>query len=294
MKKIKISGSNIFLSIIFILLLLYTLVTLFPLFWGVLTSLKSPEEFRLNIIGFPEHWEFGNYSYVLSSFSVTVTDSSGFPIEFGILDMLGNSILYVIGCSFFGTLVPCVMAYLNTKFDYKFNKVIYTIVIITMILPIVGSAPSELRILRALGMYDTIWGLWIQRSHFLGMYFLVFHAMFRGLPRDMSEAAYMDGASEMTTFLKIMMPLAKNAFFSVMLVLAIGYWNDYQGPILYMPSHPTLATALFDLSFSRANELNNVPMRMAGCFMLMLPVLILFLCFHNKLMGNLTMGSVKE
>ena len=163
-----------------------------------------------------------------------------------------------------------------------------------MILPIIGSAPAEIDLFRNLGLYDSIIGNWIQKFHFLGMYFLVFTAAFEVIPKDFAEAAYMDGASEFKLFTKIMFPIVSTVFTTVLLINFIGLWNDYQTPMLYLPTHPTLAYGVFDLSRTTINELNNVPARMAGCVILLVPILIIFIDFRKKIMGNLTLGGVKE
>ena len=168
------------------------------------------------------------------------------------------------------------------------------IVLITMIMPIVGSLPSEIHVLHSLGLYDRIIGIWIQRFSFLGFYFLVFYAVFKTVPHEFAEAAYVDGCSEWRVMISVMLPLARNTFFLVMLIRGIEFWNDYQAPMLYTPSWPTLALGVFGLTQTNLNEMNNVPMRMAGCFILVVPILILFIAFHNKLIGNLSMGGIKE
>ncbi|MCL2751610.1 MAG: carbohydrate ABC transporter permease [Firmicutes bacterium] len=280
--------------VLLIVLVIYTVVLLLPLFWGLFASLKSVDEFRLNIIGLPKDWAFDNYPFVLRTFEKEVTTRAGEQRVVGTAEMFLNTVLYVGGCSLLSAASPFLMAYLNVKFKYKFNNVIYGVVIVTMMLPIVGALPSELRLLNLLKIYNTWYGIFIQSMGFLGIYFLVFHASFRTVSNELSEAAYVDGASEFRAMIQIVMPLARGAFFTVLLILSIGRWNDYQGPLIYLPSHPTLAVGLFDLSRSLINDLNHVPMRMAGCCMLMLPILVLFMLFHKKLMGNLQFGGLKE
>ena len=183
---------------------------------------------------------------------------------------------------------------MEERFNFKFNAVIKGIVIVTMILPIIGSAPAEIQLLRDLKLYDSIIGNWIQKFHFLGMYFLVFSAAFEVIPKDFAEAAYMDGASEFKLLTKVMFPMVSTIFTTIMLINFIALWNDYQTPMLYLPSHPTLAYGIFDLSRSTLDGMNNVPTRMAGCVILLVPILIIFIAFRKKIMGNITLGGVKE
>ena len=279
--------------VLFRCMLIYVLFLVYLMFWGINTSLKTVGDFNDNVLGLPSQMTFDNFTTIFNNFYVRVNEN-GVLVPKYIEDMIINTILYALGGAFIQTFVPCVVAYAVTRFNFKFNAVIKGIVIITMILPIIGSAPAEIELLRNLGLYDSIIGNWIQKFHFLGMYFLVFTAAFEVIPKDFAEAAYMDGASEFKLFTKIMFPIVSTVFTTVLLINFIGLWNDYQTPMLYLPTHPTLAYGVFDLSRTTINELNNVPARMAGCVILLVPILIIFIAFRKKIMGNLTLGGVKE
>lgn len=279
--------------VLFIMMLIYVIFLAYLMFWGIITSLKDVGEFNDNILGLPKELTFNNFFTIFSNFYVRV-NVNGVLVPKFVEDMIINTLLYAVGGAFIQTFVPCIVAYAVTRFDFKFNAVIKGIVIITMILPIIGSAPAEIELLRNLKLYDSIIGNWIQKFHFLGMYFLVFTAAFEVIPKDFAEAAYMDGASEFKLLTRVMFPMVSTVFTTILLINFIGLWNDYQTPMLYLPSHPTLAYGVFDLSRTTINELNNVPARMAGCVILLVPILIIFISFRKKIMGNITLGGVKE
>ena len=278
-------------------LILYSVSLLLPILWGLSTSLKTDLDFYLNPFWLPDgwfwNWQWSNYSYAFMNFVVKVEAGAGFRIIY-MEEMFLYTILYALGCAFFQSFVCCVVAYMVVKFDYFFSKVIYTVVIVAMILPIVGSLPSEIQMSRALGFFDTIWGMWIMKSHFLGMYFLVFHAMFRGIPKEFADAARVDGAGNFQVLFSIMMPLVRNTLFTVILLNFIGYWNDFQVPLIYLPSYPTIAYGLYLFNFSTINSLSTIPMKITGCMIMMLPILIVFLIFRNRLIGNISIGGLKE
>lgn len=295
----KIKGRvKIFNSIFFIVLCLYAVSMFILILWAILASLKTENDFMHNSVFLPEgppwEWVWGNFPYVIKYFKVETQAYNRMPITVYLGEQIYNTILFAVIGSFISTFVPCIIAYATSKFDYKFSKIIYSTVIITMILPIIGAYPSELAILNRLGIYNRIWGNWIQRANFLGLYYLVFHATFRGVSKEFSEAAYVDGASEFRVMFGIMLPLIKNIFFTVMLVKFIEAWNDYQTPLLYMPAYPTIAYGMYILGQSPDNDLSNVPMRMAGCIMMVTPIVILFLIFKDAMIGNLSMGGIKE
>lgn len=278
------------------ILIIYCVCLLYPIFWGMLTSVKDINDFRNNVLGFPKK-EFGfafeNYPFVLQRFKADATyNEIGFDV--GLSGMLQNTLIYVLGSALMSTIVPCLVAYVCAKFPWKISKVLYTIVLVTMIIPIVGSYPSEIVMLKNLGLYNTMHGALIQKANFLGMYFLVFHATFERLSNDFSEAAYLDGASEFVVMTKIILPLVKNIFFTVFLIKFIEYWNDYQTPHLYFPGYPTLAYGSFYMSTRYIDGLETVPMRMTSCIILVIPILILFILFSERLMSNISMGGLKE
>lgn len=291
--KVKLSPLVI---LAFVVLIIYCLCILSPIFWGLLTSVKHIDDFRNNVLGFPRK-EFGfafeNYSFVLERFHADAT-YQGQSGEVDLAGMLVNTLQYVIGSALASTIVPCLVAYVVAKFPNKVSKILYAIVLVTMIIPIVGSYPSEIVMLRNLNLYNTMHGAWIQKANFLGMYFLVFHATFVRLSNDFSEAAYLDGANEFVVMTRIILPLVKNIFFTVFLIKFIEYWNDYQTPHLYFPGFPTIAYGSFYMATNYRGGLAYVPYRMAGCIIVVIPILVVFVLFSERLMSNISMGGLKE
>ncbi len=288
---------SIVMLILGIILVLYSISLVVPIVWGMLSSLKTKGEFRNNLFGLPGgwpwNWAWENYGSVFRTFAIPVEAGAG-SRDVYFLEMMWYSLLYAVGCSFAATFVASIVAYLVAKFPYKFSKVVYTIVIVAMILPIVGSLPSEIQMARALGFFDHIWGLWLMKANFLGMYFLVFHGVFKNVPQEFSDAAYVDGAGNLSVLFRIVFPIVKNTFFTVLLLNFIAFWNDYQVPLIYLPNFPTAAYGLYWFTSASLQSNSNVPMRLAGCMTVLVPILVLFLFFSNRLIGNITIGGLKE
>ena len=282
----KKSGNfSVLMLIAGIVLGIYVISLIIPFIWSLLTSFKGRYEFDDNIFGLPQT--------VFNAFAVRVESGAGFRTVF-LEEMFLYSILYAVGCAIAGTTTQMVVAYLCAKYRYKFSKVIYTVVIVVMVLPIVGSLPSELQMANRLGIYDTIWGMYIMKANFLGMYFLVFYANFKALSNEYADAARVDGAGNFRVMISIIFPLVRNTYFTVFLLNFIGFWNDYQTPLIYIPNWPTVAYGLYSTFQSTSGDLSNVPVKLAACLMMLIPILIIFLIFHNRLMGNITVGGLKE
>ena len=297
-KTVKKDKFSALFIVTFCILAIYVISLMMPIIWGVFTSLKDQTEFRNNVLWLPKgwiwNWHWDNFIKVSNGFyeTVTVIGVGRRKVYFG--EMAVNTLLYAGGCALLQTMCPCIVAYLTAKFDFKFSKFINILVLMIMVMPIVGSAPSEMQILKKLQFYDNMWGMWICKFSFLGLYYLIFYGAFKNISKDFSEAAYVDGASEFRVMFSIIMPMVLNVIGTVFLIKFIDFWNDYQTPLLYMPSSPVLARGIFRLSQDLQGEFATIPFRLAGCMLLALPVLILFIIFKDKLMNNMSMGGIKE
>ncbi|MDY5441712.1 MAG: carbohydrate ABC transporter permease [Candidatus Enteromonas sp.] len=291
-KSHKSGRFSVLSTFVLVLLILYSLSIVLPLIWMVLTSFKSRIDYMENVFGFPTQFHFENYQIAFDNFSQTYV-RDGVVYTATIYEMLFNSLFYAIGGSFLGTLAIFLMAYAAARFDFKIGKVIYGIVIVTMVLPIVGSLPSAIQITRALGLYDSYAFLWISQFNFLGVHFLLFYEALKRIPRDYDEAGYIDGANNFTIMTRLIFPQVKGTFATIMLIKFAGLWNDYNITMEYVPNIKTLAFGLYEYSQSYKAVISSTPMRLAGCCILAIPVTIFFLIFHKKIMGESDEGGIK-
>ena len=278
--------------VMLVVLVLYVISLIVPFVWGFFTSFKHYLDFINDPVGLPKEWVW-NYGTVIQKYYIAVTnDKVGTKLVY--LDrMYINSLLYAVGSAIVAGIVPCITAYLCARFRNKFSGLLYSIAIVTMILPIVGNMPSQIIVSRTLGLYDHIWGMWIMNASYLGLYFLVFYNVFRALPKDFTEAAKIDGAGNVSILFRIVLPVVRNTLFTVILIKFIDFWNDYQTPLIYLPSSPTTAYGLYWMSKTTENGMNSVPMRLAASMMIFIPILIIFLLLQKRLLGNLMVGGVK-
>ena len=282
--------------ILFVFLFLYTLSLLFPVLWALLATFKTPLEYEFmgNTTGWPTSFNFDNYVTAYRNFYVSVYDASTDSYTyFYMFDLFGNSLLYSFLCGLAATITPCLVAYAVARFDFRFSKVIYSIVIITMALPIVGALPSEIQMTKALGVFDTFIGLFIMKANFLSIYFLVFYAQFKSIPMAYSEAAKIDGASNFRIMTQVVLPLSIGTIMTVFLLNFITFWNDYQIPMVYLPSHPVAAFGMFEFQNVMTTELANTPTRLAGIFLMAAPIVVIFAILNKRLMVNLSVGGIK-
>ncbi len=320
--KKTVTVTKVVFVILFVVLALYALIMLSSLLWGLITSLKSSNDFENfgNVIGFPNIsvegtpyagipsgrdalLKLANYKIVLEKFVITRRavyyglgpEQIVHTCKAGFGELLVNTLLYTVGGALIYALMPALTAYLCAKYPYKLSAILVVVYTLMMCMPIVGSTPFELTFLRNTGLYDNIIGNYIQKMTGSGMYFFVYLAYFKGTSETYREAAQIDGASQLRIMTTIYFPLAIKIIATVFLIQFVALWNDYQTPLLYLPTHPTLAYAVYYVSYEAFEPaLYHTPPRIAGLMLLAVPIVILFAIFKDKLMGDISLGGIKE
>lgn len=279
--------------IFFIFLLVYSVSFLIPLFWTLISSLKTRLDFRMDPFGLPKTIAWQNYATAFRSLYITVEAGLGTRNVY-LWEMVFNTLAYAVGATLCSTLAHATVAYVCAKYSrFKITKILHTTVIVTMLLPIVGSLPSEMQVVKTLGLYNNLFGSWIMKASFLGSNFLIYYATFKGIAWDYAEAAFIDGASHSRVMFTIMVPLAKNVILGLMLLGFIGFWNDYNMSMIYMPNIPSIAYGLFRFQFSKGQEASSITIQLAGCTIVMFPLFVLFMAFRKQLIGNIAIGGLK-
>lgn len=279
--------------IVFVILIIYVVVLLIPLIWGLFISFVSRDaysDYLHNPLTLPTSYSFMNYINGFNDFNIKPVGSY---VEQNIFEILGQTLIYSVSCSLAATIVPCICAYASARFNFKFGKLIYGIVIATMAIPIVGNLPSEIVVAQRLNIFDNLWLFWIMKANFLSIYFLLFHSIFKGIPMAYTEAAKIDGAGNFKIMINCIMPFSLGTMGIVFLLNFINFWNDYQIPYYYLPSYPVVGTAVFNFSL-HTEKFGGIPQLIAMIFIVAIPIIVLAIIFNKKLMGNLSDGGIKE
>lgn len=282
-----------FYVVVFIALVIYVAVLLIPLIWGLVISFMTRDaysDYLHNPLVLPNDYSFENYLNGFKDFKIKPVGSFQ---DQNLIEIFGQTVLYAFSCSLAATIVPCVCAYACARFHFKFGKIMYGIVVVTMAIPIVGNLPSEIVVAQKVGTFDNIWLFWIMKANFLGIYFLLFHSIFKGVPTAYTEAARIDGAGNFRIMLSCVMPFALGTVGIVFLLNFINFWNDYQIPYYYLPSYPVVGTAVFNFSL-HFEKFGGIPQLIAMIFIVAIPIIILAVIFNKKLMSNLSDGGIKE
>ena len=280
-----------FALVFYIIIWIYVASLLIPAIWVFVNTFKDSLEFRFNRFGLPETFSLENYVNVFSKMYIQNVDPPYEKIYVPQLMLNGfsYSILNVISTN----ICNCMVAYGCTKYKSKFGSFLRAFAIVTMILPLVGSLGATLRLYRALGLYKNFLGIILAHAGWGGTTFLLYCGVFKGVANDYRDAAFVDGAGHWRVFVTIMLPMIKTSIVALCILGFINSWNDYMTPLVYLPNYPTIAYGLFTFRNSKDSLVSQIPMQLTGCVVVMVPIIILFTCFKNKIMGNLAIGGLK-
>ncbi len=278
-------GEKALFIVMFSIFVLFAISFIFPFLWVLINSFKDAGEYTHNYVGLPQNWTFDNF---INAF--TFKDAS--THYFTIFQMLGMSVI-IAGI---GTIVTIFTsscaAYVLAKYKFPGRSIIWGVVIFSLIVPIVGSLPSQIQLMKALGLDGTIIGCIFLYSGGFGMNFMLLYSFFKSLSWTYVEAARIDGASDFRIFFQIIIPMAKGPIVAISVIQLIGLWNDYLTPSIYLPKMPTIAVGLKYLSDTMVQKANYT-MLFATIILTLLPILIVFLCFQKTIMENTSVGGLK-
>ena len=276
-------GEKVLYTVLIVVFSLYSVSLLFPLFWAILVSLKTHEEYMINSpFALPEQWVFKNY---LTAFSTLEVNGATFP------GMIVNSLWYAVGSCVLNIFVCSMTAYIFARYEFKGSRVIYNVLLIIMLMPIIGNGPAIYRVYSRLHITNSPFFL-ISTAGGIGINFLYQEAFYRNVSWSYAEAAFIDGANHWTVFFRIMMPQTLGIVSTLGIMQFIQYWNDYSTPMLYFPELPTLALGLYQYEIKMIRGA-NMPVYFAGLVLSMLPVLIIFAFCQNSIMEREALGGIK-
>jgi multiple sugar transport system permease protein len=267
--------------ILHIVLILASIGFTFPFLWMLFTALKTPAELLKGTAAFlpaDPQWE---------NFKTAVT-----VIPF--LMYLKNSLIIVI-LVMLGTLFSATTAaYAFAKLEWKGRDKWFVVMLATLMIPLQVILIPTYIMYAKIGWLGTRLPLIIPAFFGGGAAFYIFmlRQFFKGIPKELSESAIIDGATHLQIFVKIMLPLCKPALITVMLFTFMATWNDYFGPLIFLsnPDHWTLALGLraFQLQYGGRFDL-----MMAAALLIMLPTLVIFFFAQKSFIEGITFTGIK-
>jgi multiple sugar transport system permease protein len=278
MFEMRSTGFKIFFIISLIVIGLYVF---FPLYWMIITALKSPSEaFSRNPTFFPTRPTLNNFKNVL--------------LDARIRTYLKNSLFVSILSSIFATLLAAYAGYSFSKYRYRGRKTLMYLILSSQMFPYVVLLLSIYLIMRAFGLLDNYLSLILSYITFtlpIGTWTL--KSYFDQIPNELIEAARVDGAGRFTIIHRIMFPLAIPGMVSIAIYGFVWSWNDliYSLTLITSTNKRTLAPGLI-LNYLGEFQAKWTEM-MAASIMVSIPVAIMFIFLQRFFVRGLTAGAVK-
>jgi multiple sugar transport system permease protein len=260
-------------------LLLGCLIALLPLMVVFISSFKSEKEFyNTSIFTLPGKFIIQNY----------IDAINGGQMLHGFLN---TAVILVVSCA--GTiLIGSMTAYVLSRFNFKFNSFVNTLFLLAALIPTVSTQVATFQIISALHLFNTMGSniLLSMGTDVISIY--IFVQFLNGIPRDLDEAALMDGASFFKIYWSVIFPLLTPAIATVLIIKAVAIYNDFYTPFLYMPKKGlgVISTSLFRFIGPYNAHWQVI---CAGVVITIIPTLIIFLFLQKYIYNGLIQGSVK-
>lgn len=275
MKRIRLPN-----IIAFILITLHIGVVIFPFIWMFLSTFKTNPEFMKSVWALPSQYNWSNY------ISAWGTGALG--------TYTLNSIIVTLSSVFIIVIVATLAGYALGIFRLGWLGKIEVVLILAMTIPAYTSLVPIVETLRTFSLLDTRIGLILPTVAFnIPVSVFIMRSFFVTVPRDILEAAKMDGANELQQFFQVVMPLAKPSMFTVAIINVIWVWNDFLFPLVLINS-PKLKTLPVGLKDFVGEHVTNYPVMLTAILIASLGAFIIYSIFQKQVIGGLMGGAVKE
>lgn len=267
-----------------VLLVALSIVFVFPFLWTVTSSLKQPYEiFNFPPTLFPAVPQWKNYAIV-------------FQIA-PFFRWIVNSVFVVVVGTTGVVLTSSIVAYSFARFKYRGRDAIFLVTLGTMMLPAQITLIPQYVLFAKMGWINTLYPLWVP-FWFGGGAFYIFllRQFFLSLPRELDEAALIDGAGYFRIFWTILMPLCIPALATVMIISFIGSWGDFLSPLIYLNSPDIFTIAMGLFFFQNDPDLGGTPTQhllMAAAVMTVIPCIILFFAMQRYFIQGVVLAGIK-
>ena len=258
MKRKRLKSTLIHIPIL-VMFIFLALVMLIPIIWLLLGAFKPDAE----IIAYPP--TFFPAEFTLKNFTKCMQ-------RIDILQYMKNSIIFSVGTTIPALLVNTLAGYAFARYEFKGKNIIF---VTTMMIPFQVIMIPEFLEIHMFGMYDTYWGLIIPKIASAYWIFMM-RSAFAGLPKELEEAARIDGLSEFGIYSRIMLPLIKPALVTMIILGINGNWNDLLWPLI-MTSTSQMRTLANGLAMFVGVRTIEYGAAFAGASISLIPMLLMYI-----------------
>jgi multiple sugar transport system permease protein len=262
-----------------VVLIAGSLLFLAPFYWMVVSALKTNAELTSTPPSLlPGVWAWDNFVKAVNY------------IPFGLYAF--NSFVITLGATIGAVLSNTVVAYGFSRINWRGRNTLFYICVGTIFLPYPVVLVALVDTFGKLHWVDTFLPLIVPAFFGNPFYIFLMRQFMLGIPRELSDAARVDGAGELQVFWKVILPLTRPAVTVVMLFAAVAAWNDFLGPLLYLHNQNSYTLAI-GLQFFRSTHDVSYNLLMAASTLVVLPVVVVFLFAQRFFIQGITVGGVK-
>lgn len=269
-------------TISFMILLLVAFLWITPLIWGLATSLKKPLDIALNPTSLiPEIWSLEHYLKLFTR------------IDTPIMRWMLNSFIIAATYSILYLIVASLAAYAFSLLKFKFRDQLFWLVLTTTMIPTVINLVPLITMMIDLQWFGTWWALIIPGlGGVFGMFLL--RQFFLGVPKEIIEAATIDGLSKFGIFIRIVLPLSKSALLVAGLFAFMGNWNDYLWPLIVLTG-ADVNTWTLPIGLSKIAGTYNYDygLTMAAAILAIIPVVIVYALLQDRIIEGVSRTGIK-
>ena len=276
---IKKAGGNIFKILTNALICFFSLTCIFPIVWMFLSALKTNSEFMSSSLSLPANPNFGNFLKALQA--------GGFLRSFANSAILaGINVVLTVICSF-------VVAYFLSRYKFFLRNFIYLLFVAGMVIPTLSLMIPvfvEFKILNLLNKPYTL--IMPYLAFAMPFSVIVVENYIASIPREMDEAAYMEGCTTFQLLRKIIFPMCSPILAIVVITSFINAWNEFPFSLVLV-NDESLRTISLAIRMFNSEHTINYPLYIGALLISILPILIIYSFFSKKVMEGMTMGAVK-
>ena len=271
--------SKFWLAVTMTFLVIMALISIGPLLWVVMSSFKTTKETMRDPFALPETLSLDGYRVAL--------DIS--PI----FKFYGNSLIIAVSSTILNLVIVSMAAYALARFKFKGNQQLTLLFSSSLLIPISALLMPIYRIWVALHLFDTRIGLIIVYAA-LGLpeSLFLFKAYFQSIPKELEEAAYLDGAGVFRTFVVIICPLAKSGLATGAILQFLKSWNEFTFALVLTKSKEVRTLPLALNYFTSQFSFNYAAM-FAGITMAVLPSILIYVLLQEQVTSSMVAGSLK-
>ncbi len=262
-----------------IIMILFSITCIFPVIWILYSSLKTKDEFMLDIISLPARPRLDNYYHAF--------------VEGKMYTYFISSIFNSSTTVFLVILIAFCIGYVLSRYRFKGRNFIYTLFIAGMLIPVYALIVPLFVQFKVLGFYDRFFTLIIPYIAIrLPLAIFLFESFIKTIPVELDEAAYMDGASTFFTMSRIILPVCKPVLSTILILAFLDTWNEFPFALVLVTKevYRTIPVGLTNFYGQYTTDYTTL---MAAMVLSILPVIIVYLLFNKKIIQGMTAGAVK-